>query len=191
MLVAVCLMAFGIQVNSQSVYTIKDTRNVTMKLSGTSTLHDWTMSANTFVGKAQFGFKPENKSQLTSVKELTFSLEVLNLKSDDKALNNNAYKALKTKQYKNIFYKLISAKVMPEKDSRYLVKTVGNLTIAGVTNDVTMDVYCVVNKDATITCTGTDKLKMTDYHVKPPSFMLGAMKTGDDITLDFTMVYKK
>jgi len=32
---------------------------------------------------------------------------------------------------------------------------------------------------------------MTDYQVKPPTFMGGAMKTGDALTLDFTMVYNK
>jgi hypothetical protein len=32
---------------------------------------------------------------------------------------------------------------------------------------------------------------MTDYSVKPPKFMLGAMKTGDAITLNFTLVYQK
>jgi len=31
---------------------------------------------------------------------------------------------------------------------------------------------------------------MTDYNVKPPSFMFGAMKTGNTVTLDFTVVYK-
>ena len=46
-----------------------------------------------------------------------------------------------------------------------------------------MDVYCTVNKDESITCTGTNKMNMTDYNVKPPTFMAGAMKTGDAITL--------
>jgi len=53
-----------------------------------------------------------------------------------------------------------------------------------------MDVYCIVNKDATITCSGSEKLNMTDYNVKPPSFMFGAMTTGDAVTLDFNVVYK-
>ena len=80
---------------------------------------------------------------------------------------------------------------MPEKEGRYLIKTQGNLSIAGVTKDVAMDVYAVVNKDGSITCNGSDKLLMTDYQVKPPKFMLGAMKTGDAITLNYTIVYKK
>ncbi len=70
-------------------------------------------------------------------------------------------------------------------------QTQGKLTIAGVTREIAMDVYCTVNKDATITCVGSDKLNMTDYQVKPPTFLLGAMTTGDAITLDFTVVYKK
>lgn len=48
--------------------------------------------------------------------------------------------------------------------------------------------YCAVNKDGTIHCTGSDELKMTDYNVKLPSPMLGAMKIGDDVKLSFTVV---
>jgi hypothetical protein len=32
---------------------------------------------------------------------------------------------------------------------------------------------------------------MTDYHIKPPTYMLGALKTGNKLTIDFTMVVKK
>jgi polyisoprenoid-binding protein YceI len=170
------------------MYKINESKEINMKLSGTSTLHKWSMNTQTFTGEAQFGFTDH---LLSSVGSLNFSLAVQNLKSGENGLDKNAYKALKTDQYKDILYTLTSAKVSPEKDKRYLIATQGKLSIAGVTNNVSMDVYCVVNDDQSITCTGSDKLKMTDYQVKPPSFMLGAMKTGDAITLDFTLVYKK
>jgi hypothetical protein len=32
---------------------------------------------------------------------------------------------------------------------------------------------------------------MSDYDVEPPSLMWGAIKTGDAVTLDFEVVYKK
>ena len=115
----------------------------------------------------------------------------MNLKSDKKALDKNAYDALKTKEFENILYKLTSAKVSLERDGKFLIKTNGNLTIAGITKEITMDVYCVVNKDTSISCSGSDKLNMSDYKVKPPSFMFGAMKTGDAVTFDFVMVYTK
>jgi polyisoprenoid-binding protein YceI len=187
-ILAVCIAGINQQLFSQDMYKINESKDIDMKLSGTSTLHKWTMSAQTFTGEAQFGFTNHLLSNVTS---MNFSLAVQDLKSGEKGLDKNAYKALKTDQYKDILYTLTSAKVSPEKDKRYLISTKGKLSIAGVTNDVSMDVYCVVNEDNSITCTGSDKLKMTDYQVKPPSFMLGAMKTGDAITLDFTMVYKK
>jgi polyisoprenoid-binding protein YceI len=122
---------------------------------------------------------------------LNFSLEVENLKSDEKDLDKNAYKAMKTKEFKEIFYQLVWSKVIHELGNKYLIKTHGNLTIAGITRAVNMNVSCIVNNDSTITCTGSQRLKMSDYKIHPPSFMMGAMKTGDAVTLDFIFVYKK
>jgi len=188
-LTTICIMGFSSLLKAQTTYKINESIDLDMKLSGTSTLHKWTMNARTFNGEAQFGFKADH--QLISLKGLTFSLAVLDLKSGEKGLDKNAYKALKNNEYKDITYKLISATISPEKDNKYLIRARGNLTIAGVTKEVSMEVHCVVNDEATITCTGSEKLNMTDYAVKPPSFMLGAMKTGDAITLDFILVYKK
>jgi polyisoprenoid-binding protein YceI len=188
LMLTICITGFHQHLYSQQTYKINDSKDINMKLSGTSTLHKWTMNTQTFSGEARFGFTDH---LLSTVSALNFSLAVQDLKSGEKGLDKNAYKALKTDKYKDILYTLTSAKVSPEKDKRYLITTQGKLSIAGVTNDVSMDVYCVVNQDNSITCTGSDKLKMSDYQVKPPSFMLGAMKTGDAITLDFTLVYKK
>jgi polyisoprenoid-binding protein YceI len=190
-MMAICLMGITQILYAQSIYKISDSKGIDMKLSGTSTMHNWTMDAKTFSGQAEFGFKQGNANQLNSLKGLTFSLVVQNLKSGESGLDKNAYKALKSGQYKDIEYKLLSATIMPGKENKYLIKTQGNLSIAGVTKQVSMDVYCTVNQDASITCTGSDKLEMTDYKVKPPTFMLGAMKTGDAITLNYTLVFKK
>jgi polyisoprenoid-binding protein YceI len=193
--IAICSIVFimgsGYIQNSQATYNISNSKLNDMKLSGTSTFHDWTMDTKTFTGQAQFSMKPGSAYQISAIKSLTFSLAVSNLKSGESGLDNNAYKALKTNQFKNIAYNLLSATILPQKGNKCLVKTQGSLSIAGVTKPVSMDVYCTVNNDGTIACTGSDKLNMTDYQVKPPTFMLGAMKTGNAITLDFTLVYKK
>jgi len=187
----VFMMAFSHNLGAQSAYKIVKSTHNSMKLSGTSSLHDWDMKTGVFTGSAQFGFNSGNEDKLTALQSLTFSLPVEHLKSDKKGLDNNAYKALKSDRFANIVYKLKSATVSAEKDNKYLVKTKGSLSIAGVTKEIALDVYCVVNKDATITSTGSYKMKMSDYKIKPPSFMFGAMKTGDNITLDFTLVYEK
>jgi polyisoprenoid-binding protein YceI len=176
--------------HAQTEYKISNSKSNDMKLSGTSTLHKWDMNAQSFNGQARFVFKP-GTTQLDAISSLDFVLAVQNLKSESKMMDNNAYKALKTDQYKNISYKLTSATIVPKGGGVSLIKTKGNLTISGVTKVVTMDVTCTLNADATVTCKGEDKLNMTDYNVTPPTFMAGAMKTGDALTLDFTMVYNK
>ena len=176
---------------AQPTYKIQETKDIDMKLSGTSTLHNWVMNAQNTTGVAQFGFKGTGNAELNTLTSLTFSLLVTDLKSGEKGLDKNAYKALKADQYKNIDYKLTSAVIMPQSEGKYLIKTKGKLTIAGVTKETDMDVYAVVNKNGSITCTGSDKLNMTDYSIKPPKFMLGAMKTGDAITLNYTLLYQK
>jgi polyisoprenoid-binding protein YceI len=111
--------------------------------------------------------------------------------SDHTRLNKNAYKALKSDEYENIQYKLSSSILSPEKEG-YLLNTIGKLTIAGVTKYIEIDnVHIAVAEDSTITCTGTYNLTMTDYGVEPPSFMFGAMKTGDALTFEYNVVYKK
>ncbi len=175
---------------SQSTYEIENTEDVDMLLLGTSSIHDWEMAAKTVTGEAKFVFKSDSAIALIALDSLTFVLEVEDLESDHSKLRKNAYKALKSDEFENIQYKLSSSIIFSEKGG-YLLITFGELTIAGVTKEIEMDVHVVVNENSTITCTGTYHLKMTDYGVKPPSFMFGAMKTGDDITLEYAVVYKK
>lgn len=191
LILTVSLFGVSYVILAQSNYKITESKDIAMKLSGTSTLHDWVMNAQTFTGEAQFVFEKSNTSQLKVIKSLSFNLIVTDLKSGEKGLDKNAYKALKTDRFKDIQYKLTDAVIVLEKPGRYLIKTEGMLTIAGITKEVKMDVYAVVNDDGSVTCKGSNKLLMTDYKVKPPKFMLGAMKTGDAITLNYTLVYKK
>ncbi|MDB5156633.1 MAG: hypothetical protein JWR50_1340 [Mucilaginibacter sp.] len=188
LMIAMCVIGLTGTLHAQSVYKLTDSKDINMKLSGTSTLHNWTMNAQTFIGEAQFAVK---EHQISTLKALTFSMAVTDLKSGESGLDKNAYKALKSNDFKSISYKLTSATVLPGKGNKFEIKTEGNLTIAGVTKEVIIYVYATLNANDTITCTGSEKLNMTDYQVKPPKFMLGAMKTGDAINLDFTLVYRK
>lgn len=158
-----------------------------MKLSGTSTMHDWTMNGPFSIsGK----FSPGDGTQaLKTLDALRFSLVVEQLKSDKKKLDETAYKALKTNDHKEITFIMTSAKITPVHNRKYAITALGNLTIAGVTKPITMMVDWIVHDDMSVTCTGTQKLKMTDYEVKPPGF-LGIMKAGDEISLDFSFHFK-
>ena len=175
---------------AQTIYKIEKNEDIDMKLKGTSTMHDWEMEAVTATGEAQFIFKSLAENELSSLKSLTFTLKVKDLKSDSKGLDKNAYKALKADEFKDIHYELTSSSQSHE-EGGYVLKTKGKLTVAGVTKNIDMDIHIVILKNNTITCKGSYMLKMTDYNVKPPTFLLGMMKTGDETTLDFAVTYIK
>jgi polyisoprenoid-binding protein YceI len=159
-----------------------------MKLSGTSTLHDWDMNG---VFQVEGKFKMDEAShKLLAVNELSFKLPVENLKSDKTRLDETAYKALKTDQYKDIQFTMTSSTITNVQSNKYFITAVGKLTIAGVTHPISMNVCWQVNNDNSITCSGIQNLRMTEYEVKPPSF-LGFMHTGDDIALDFSFQIKE
>jgi hypothetical protein len=179
-----------VNLSGQGKHTLSNSKS-TMSLSGTSSLHDWIMHSKGFTSETVFTFDSGKGKELSGIQSLEFSLPAENLKSDKKGLDKNAHKALKTSQHKNIIYKMKSSKVSHFKGETFLVSAAGNLTIAGVTKLVTLKVNCTVNADKSITCSGTQKLKLTDFDITPPSFMLGAMKTGNDVVLDFSLIYTK
>lgn len=177
------------KVLAQSHFAIGKSTVNEMKISGTSTFHDWTMKTAVFSGKAAFNIDPEN--QITKLSAIEFNLPVLTLKSGQKKLDKNAYKALKTDQFKEITYKQVSAEVMSSNNSKFHIKTAGKLTIAGAAKDVVIDLYCFANKDGSISCEGNYPINMSNYKVTAPIFMGGVMKTGDAIKLEFSFLFEK
>lgn len=155
-----------------------------IKVLGTSNMHDWDMTAVNFTCDGNFNVK---NGVLEDVTSLNFSLPVINLKGKESLLNSRAHKALNSEKYKTITFKLTSATVVP---GTKVINANGNLTISGVTKPVTLKTNYVVNADQSITCRGSETLKMSTYGVKAPSFMMGALKTGDQVTIDFVLKLK-
>lgn len=161
-----------------------------IKVLGTSNLHNWTMEAKDISCSAKFNFLPGH-NQPESLTALTLSVPVQDLKSGESGMDSRAYTALKANQFNNIAFELTSATITAGQKDQFQVKSVGNLSIAGVSKPIAMEAACLIDAAGAITCNGSAKLKMTDYQIKPPTFMLGALKTGDDLTINFKLVVKK
>ena len=159
-----------------------------VKVNGTSTLHDWEMVSSQMENEAEFKLDAEDHPlHLTSI---SFSLETETLKSDNKKLDRNAYEALKTSEHPKIKFKSTSYEIIKKEGNTHLMKIKGMLTIAGVTKEKTVEAKCENTGSGTHICSGETDLKMTDFSVEPPSFMFGAMKTGNEITISYKIIYK-
>jgi polyisoprenoid-binding protein YceI len=159
----------------------------TVKVLGNSNIHKWNMNNERLASQAAFTFKDGKLSDLSG---FSFTMQVKDLKSDEELLNSRAHKALNAEKYTTITFKMTSATVAPTQGNNYQIKAYGKLQIAGVTKDVMLLANAIQNADKTISCSGTEKLKMSDYGIKPPTFMLGALKVADEVNINFNLKFK-
>ncbi|MEJ7779602.1 MAG: YceI family protein [Daejeonella sp.] len=178
------LSIISISLKAQPQTSFKMSSGSKITVTGTSNIHAWTMTASSFNSD---GILTLEGQQLRDLQSLSFSLPVTNLKSKEDLMDTRAYKALKGDQFSRITFKLTEATVIP---SQKLIKATGNLTIAGKTNLVTIHSNYSLSGDE-ITFKGSRSIKMNDYGIKAPSFMLGALKTGNDVTIDILLKLKK
>ncbi|WP_181308745.1 YceI family protein [Rufibacter sp. XAAS-G3-1] len=187
--IALALFIVPQQVQAQATYSLQPKAKVFLKVMGSSNVHDWEMVSSTMQSKGTFKF--DAKNVLTSINAFQLTVDSKTLKSKHSSLDNRAYKVMKTTQHPKIVYNLRSTDVTTLSKNRYLVKALGDLTIAGSRQIISMDVNVVVNPDNSITCTGTEKIKLSEYGIAAPSYMAGTMKVGNDLTIGFAQTYQK
>ncbi len=162
-----------------------DSAQSTMVISGTSTLHDWDMKAMNLKGSIDV----DQYEEALKIKTLKLDVPVEALKSGKKAMDNNAYKALKRDDYPTIRYELISVKDQKKISSNiFNMTTRGKLSVAGKTRIMEVPIQAVTSNEG-IRLTGNTTFNMSSFDVEAPSFMMGAVSTGDEITIHFSINY--
>lgn len=157
-----------------------------LKVYGTSNVHDWEINANEQSGVIDLIYSNE-----LEINKLKIAIPAESLKSGKGGMDKNTYKALKTDKYKNITFSLTEIKSSTRLgDQKYKVKALGNLTISGVTKNVSIDFNLDINSN-TIHIVGEKSIKMTDFNVEPPTALFGSITTGDEITIKFKTKFKK
>ncbi|MCB9284422.1 MAG: YceI family protein [Lewinellaceae bacterium] len=160
-----------------------------MTVSGTSNLHDWTSTVQDL--KGQGTFVVEN-NVLTGINSLEISIPVTSIKSSKGSImDGKTHGALKYKEYSLISFQLVRVDGIEKTASGYRVKTTGNLTIAGAKRSVALTVDAKVLSDGSLNFKGSKDLKMTDFNVSPPTAMMGALTTGNDVTVNFDITLMK
>jgi polyisoprenoid-binding protein YceI len=163
--------------------------NSVIHLNGTSTLHNWTMTAHSFTGTANVTFNTDH--QLSSITGFSLRLPVRNLKGENSGMEKSTYKALKEDKFKDIVFELASASFIKSGSEHYLVLLHGNLTMAGVTRPTTLKASAQINEDGTILCSGELPVYMSNYDIERPTYLLGTMKVGDLLLLTYNLLLVK
>jgi polyisoprenoid-binding protein YceI len=187
-MVAALLVAGAVSAGAQMRY--QATPKSTVKLDGTSTVHDWTVEGKIIGGTIEF----ESEDVLDPAKtagdvkaKVQVNIPVSSLQSGKKLMNEIMHDALKIKDHKAITYTLKEIKPQARKAGDPLkFDTKGDLTVAGVKKEIDM-VVTLVPEGNKLKATGSKQLKMTDFGIKPPApaVGLGLIKTADEVTVTF------
>ena len=85
-----------------------------------------------------------------------------------------------------------SAGITATGGNNYQINAVGKMSIAGVVKQTDLQATGKYNPaDKSFTVTGVKKMKMTDYSVDPPKALMGTIKTGDAISISYTLKFTK
>ncbi|EPR74345.1 hypothetical protein ADIWIN_0687 [Winogradskyella psychrotolerans RS-3] len=125
------------------------------------------------------------------ISSLNFSIEAESLKSGKSSMDNNTYKALNTDDHKTMDFSLTSLKKVTKlSDQSFEVSALGKMTISGVTKSITIDMNVKLEGNKLL-LNGEKSFKMTDFGIDPPKALLGTIKTGDDIKIEFKSVFEQ
>jgi len=172
------LFAIVLTANAQKSYNLDTKTNFSVL--GTSTLHDWEMKSPSRTGTANLTV---TDSKLADINSIDITLPAESIKSEKKSMDKVAYETLKTDKFKNIKYVLKSA----EKVNETTWNLTGTYTIAGVSKVLKTQVKTSVAANGVVTLQGSNKITFTEFGMKSPTAMFGAIKTGEDLTIKFNL----
>jgi len=182
----------GIDAKTGTLLTLKTGSSVYME--GGSTLHLYQMNAHALKGSAVV--KGSSTDLLKALKagkvgSMSLVVPVAVLKSRESGLDDNADKALKSTENPEIRFDLTKESLVAGvSNDSYVMNASGTLTIAGVTNPVTLVSHVTIS-DNQIHLKGVQKLKMTDFKITPPSISLvvTSITCTDEITVYYDVIF--
>ncbi len=158
-------------------------------ITGTSTLQSWEMRSENPGGEVVFSIDEEGNPE--SLQSAVFRLNKKSLESNRSGLKSKAYEAMDADRHPEIVFTGKGNSRLVENGDNYEITTPGELNIAGVTRQVTVSATCTNNDDTRLVCSGSQKLKMSDFKIDPPVMMFGALRAGDEVTVNYTIIYER
>jgi hypothetical protein len=191
-----CLLCLPTPARAQSAIRFKSSPlGSKVKIDGTSNLHDWSMTGQLISGylelpagvtldPAQAALAGVTGGKLNARAEVFIA--VSSLQSGTQGMDEVMQQAMKAADYPRIQYHLTEMVFKEPHTAGTPLKfdTKGDLSLAGVTNKISMPVSIESAEKSKLKVVGSIPLKMTDFNVSPP-VKLGVFKTTNEVTISF------
>ena len=187
--IAVLAVAVTAQARAQENTKLQLEPGTELSISGTSTVHAFTcktsrIDATLIVDRAYTKDLTKIARPIVSVR---VEIPAKSLDCGNGKMNDNMYGTLKAKDNPTITYVMSGYDLENATATGFAAKTEGTLTIAGKEKVISMTVKADRVEDTKATARGEQSILLTDFGIKPPSFMLGALKVGNEIKIKFSL----
>jgi hypothetical protein len=187
------LVLFGGMVDAEPRVVLGTTS--TLELRGKSTLHDFeSLATRMDLAVSVATDIPAGTTPLArlaapgAVKSLVLTVPVTAMRSAKDGLDKNMQKALKADQFPNITFRMSEVvRATPAAEGVLDVIARGELELAGQKQPVELALRATSTPQGVVV-EGTKSLLMSAFGVKPPSMMLGTLKTQDRVDISFRLL---
>lgn len=164
-------------------------------LEGSSTIGDFTCTTNRIEGSAEFRSDSIMNGDSSQAAELDskvrVSIPVKNLDCGNSAMNEDMINAMKADSFPSIQYELVESRLLPDSvtaDSLRRVNIFGTLTLAGITQSVSMLITIREVSTTRFQVIGSTPLSMHDFDITPPTTLWGLIKANDKLVVNFDLI---
>lgn len=164
---------------------------ITMTVTGTSTLHGWTVAVNEVKAVPQKLVVADGATK--AIENFTFDAVISSMDGGRGAsMNSKITNALKATEHPLITYTQNEPLVFSEMDDEGNFKSIstGTLKMVGMEKEISIEVMGQQSADGLL-LKGTKPLKFSEFDIAPPSAMFGQIVCGDDIAVHFEFRYQR
>jgi polyisoprenoid-binding protein YceI len=155
---------------------------------GTSTVRSWSCTADKIDAAIQSSDADVVGAVLDGKKvpgTVQVDFPVARLECKNGTMNEHMRKALKATEHTTIRFALDTYELT--RSSAVAGALQGTLQMSGQTLPITVPVQFLPAPNGALRVTGKVPVKMTDWGIKPPTLMLGTMKVGPTVTVNFDL----
>lgn len=187
--IALLLAATATQARAQESMKLQLEPGTELSISGTSTVHGFTCKTSRIDATlvVDRGYTKDLTKVARPIVSVRVEIPAKSLDCGNKKMNSNMYGTLKVDKNPSIIYTLTGYDLANAAATGFTAKTTGTLLIYGKEKTVTMPVKADRVEDTKTTAKGDLSILLTDFGIKPPAFMLGTLKVGNEIKIKFNL----
>jgi polyisoprenoid-binding protein YceI len=152
---------------------------------GTSSMHDWEVAFEKYDVEFSFKNSDNGKMSISNVKAVFAGASVT---SENNIMTGKARDALMVREHPEIVFISDGAENIVLNEGKINGTLKGKLSLGGVSKSIDIGFSGNVKGDR-ILISGSEEVNMADYGIKPPTALLGTLKTGEKVTVELRLSF--